>query len=145
MRRSFSRRQILSAIGVTGLVDLSGCSQLTGTRTELAGIQALNPYYGTGRIDLRVEQAGETVIEETLSVVQEDGAETLPCSWNRDGKEPIIEVRLADDGDWQQLDFAETDEETVLVQVVVRPETGARYLVVSPDDDYFVDVCAREE
>lgn len=145
MERSFSRRQILSTIGVTGLVGLSGCGGLSGTRTELAGVQVLNPYYGTVRVDIRVKQADEIVVEETLSVVQENGAETVACAWDRDGKESIIEARLADDGDWHQLNLAETDEETALVQVIVRPEIGVSFIAVGADEDYFVDVCAQEE
>ncbi|SFR97265.1 hypothetical protein SAMN05216559_1820 [Halomicrobium zhouii] len=85
------------------------------------------------------------VIEETLSVVQEDGAETVACSWDRDGEEPVIEARHANDGDWQQFDLAETDEETVLIQAIVRPEAGVSFIVTGEDDDYFVDVCAQEE
>lgn len=140
-----SRRHVLSTLSVMGLVALSGCGALSGTRTELAGVQVLNPYYGSVRVDVRIKQAGETIIEEELSVVQADGAETVACSWDRDGDEPIIEVRLADDGDWSQLDLAETDEERVLVQAIVRPERGVRFVVVGEDDDYFVDVCAHEE
>lgn len=145
MENLVSRRQILSTIGITGLVGLSGCGMLFGTQTELAGVQVLNPYYGTVDVDLRIEQAQERVMEETLSVVQEDGAETVACSWDRDGEVPIIEARLADNGDWNQLDLAETDEETVLVQVIVRPEVGVSFIVTGEDDDYFVDVCPQEE
>ncbi|SFS01642.1 hypothetical protein SAMN05216559_2524 [Halomicrobium zhouii] len=145
MGRSVSRRQILSAVSLTGLGGLSGCRQLSGTRTELAGVQLVNPYYGTERIDVRIEQADEIVTEETLPVVQEEGAETLPCSWKGDGEEPVVEARLAGDGDWQRLDLAETDEEKAFLLGIVRPESGVSFVVYGEDDDFFVDTCAQEE
>jgi len=145
MGKSFSRRRALSTMGAVGLLGISGCNRLTGPRTELAGIQVLNPYAGSVRVDVRVSQAGGAIIEETLSVVQGDGAEALPCSWDRDGEEPVIEVRLAGADAWERLDLAETDEETVLVQVIARPEVGVQFLTVSRDDEFFVDVCAQEE
>lgn len=132
-------------MGVTGVGGLSGCSWSSGTRTELAGVQVVNPYYGTERIDIRIKQADETVIEETVSVVQEKGAETIACSWDRSGEAPIVEARLANEGDWQQLDLAEIDEEVAFVLGNVRPESGISFIVRGEDNEFFVDTCAQEE
>ncbi len=98
-----------------GVICLAGCGQFTGTRTELAAVQAFNPYYGTERIDIRIEQADEIVVEETLSVVQGNSPETVACFWERDGDNPIIAIRLADGSDWYRLNLADADDETVLV------------------------------
>ncbi len=143
MERSVPRRRVLAAVGAAGFAGLAGCGGF-GTRTELAGVQALNPYYGRARIDIRVEQAGGTVFEEPLSVVQGEGATRLPCSWERGGEEPTVGVRLAGENEWEELDLAELDAEAVLAQAIARPDVGARFVVVRPDEDAFRDVCARE-
>lgn len=145
MSITINRRQILAGMAMSGLTGLSGCTLVSSTLTELAGVQVLNPYTGTERVDIRIEQSDSVVVNETLSVATEDGAETITCSWDRDGAAPRIEARIAADqtDGWQTLDLAQTSENTVLVQAIVRPEETVTFLVIGPDDEYFIDVCGQ--
>lgn len=142
-----THREILAGSGSASLLGVGGCTLFSGRRTELSGIEVVNPYSGTERVDVRVEQADEVVVEETLSVAREEGYETVPCEWNRDGADPILEARLADaEADWERADLADRDEETAHVRIVVWPERGIMTLdVISEDDEYFVDVCADDQ
>lgn len=85
MIKVLSRWKILAGIRSIALLGLSGCTWLSGSRTDLAGVEVVNPYYGTERVDIQVEQADERVVEETLSIEQEEGSETSHerDSWSR--------------------------------------------------------------
>lgn len=142
-----SRREALAGLSSSAGLSLAGCTWLTGTTTDLAGVQVTNPVGGTEDVDVRVEQDGDIVVEESLSVDQEEGAETVPCDWERNGENPIIEARLADvDSEWRRLDLADRDEEVAQVTISIYPGRGITAMtVLGPDDGaLFTDLCAEE-